>query len=124
MVLIPSLLASETLLNSSLYIALALTVPMIVWIGLVMPYDNRVNNLRLLSHRALLSMMLILLIVSKSTITPDTDPDSPLLYLGWIILCILVLDLLTNLPFVIRELVGMFKREGMVDIKLLMERKG
>ena len=124
MVLIPLFLANQLLLGCSLYIALAMTVVTTVFVALVMPYDEGLNNARLLTHRALMSLMVILLIFCKSTITPDIAYDSPLLNLVWVVVCILVLDLAVNVPFIIWKLVLWVKKEGVIDLRLFLEHKG
>lgn len=120
---VPSILASELLESFSLYIALGVATLATVYACVVKPYDEKLNNIRLIAHRILMNLMVVVMIVSKAVITSTVDPDSPATNIVWVILTIILLGFLINFPFVIRRLALWVKREGLIDMKLFLKEK-
>ena len=116
--LIPVFLANSSFLNSSLYIALAITLTVTIYICATLPYLQKLNNIRLLIHRALVTLLVVGYIVSKAKISNDTDIEDPVLNLAFMILAVLVLDWILNFAYITCTLISWFNRPGIVDMKL------
>lgn len=116
--LIPVFLANSSFFNSSLYIALAITLTVTIYICATLPYLQKLNNIRLLIHRALVTLLVVGYIVSKAKISNDTDIEDPVLNLAFMILAVLVLDWILNFAYITCTLISWFNRPGIVDMKL------
>jgi hypothetical protein len=65
MLLIPLFLAFYSIIDSSLYVALAISIVATVYVFVATPYNETLNNIRLLAHRAILNIIIIVLIIMK-----------------------------------------------------------
>lgn len=72
MILVPSFLAAESLMNSSLYIVLGIILVTTCCMVVTLPYTRLINNIRLFSNQILKMGMVCVLISCKLKINADT----------------------------------------------------
>lgn len=124
MILVPSFLASESLMNCSLYIVLGIILMTTSCMVAVMPYNIPINNIRLFVNQILKVGMLIGFILCKEKINTDTEISDPFVNLVVMILGILGVGILVNFPFVIWRTVCWIKQNGIIDMKMYLDHIG
>jgi Sec-independent protein secretion pathway component TatC len=67
--------------------------------------------------------MTITLIICKTQINTNTDPDSFIMNLVWIILLLLLIGFIINFPFIVWQLILWIKQKGVIDHKMYLNHK-
>lgn len=121
--LIGLLLSVEFMFDYSLYCVLAVTIATTVFVCAAHPYEEKLNNVRIMVHRGLMTVMAILMVVCKVGIDMYTEPDSPIMMITWVILIVLILSFLINFPFILWKTYLWIRTNGIIDMKMLLEQK-
>ena len=72
-IIISFLLSSLNIIKYSLYIALGISLILTVYVFVITPYSNRLNNIRLMIHRVLLTLLILGFILCKNYVPTDAD---------------------------------------------------
>lgn len=91
-----------------------------MFVFIVHPYGERINNIRIIVHRCLIILLATLMVICKVAITIETEPDSPIMLLAWAILVVLILGLLLNFPFIIWKTYQWIRTNSVIDMKLFL----
>lgn len=123
MTLVPLFLSIESLFGQALFIALGITAATTLYICLAMPYLTNLDNIRLLSHRFLVLLLLGFQILTQSK-TQSSDPQSFKSIYPWIIISILSVGAALNGTYIIWKTYLWIKKPGIIDMKLFVQQKG
>ena len=122
-ILVPLFLAVEKLGGNSLYAAAVISTAVFVYVLVVTPYKQKLDNARLIVHRVLVLTICAIQIVFSILSIDDATPDIFILWIPLVLLCVLVLGLLVDGVCIIRSSIWWIMQRGVIDLGLKMRKE-
>ena len=121
--ILPLLLSNYKDTEYCFFIILGFSVLISMYILISTPYIERSNNIRLVIHRVMFTLIIINLIIIKKYINSETELDSPFFNLAWIFVVLLIINWIMNFSWIIWKTIKSYRKPGLIDVKLVIDLK-
>lgn len=107
-----------------MYIILTIVILLSIYVILVFPYFDKLDNVRLIIHRTfIVTIVCMQLYVGISTKNKDTSSAFNSAY-PWLMFVILFVNILVNGSYIIWKTLLWLKKPGIINMRMFVEQKG